>query len=65
MPAALSADTVRTGWAGEIANTGVIRTLGEVTTMPLDSVLGRGAHLRLHRRPPPGSGYCHDHRGRH
>ncbi|MFF3572837.1 alpha/beta hydrolase [Nocardia jiangxiensis] len=41
LAAAVSADTVRTGWAAETAKTGPIRTLGEVTTTPLDDRLTR------------------------
>lgn len=39
LAAAVSADTVRTGWLSEIAKTGPIRTLGEVRTTSLDNRL--------------------------
>ncbi|WP_433193648.1 serine aminopeptidase domain-containing protein [Nocardia sp. CA-107356] len=41
LAAAVSADTVRTGWLSEAAKTGEIRTLGEVTITPLDDELTR------------------------
>ncbi|PXX61774.1 hypothetical protein DFR70_108332 [Nocardia tenerifensis] len=41
LAAAVSAETVRTGWAGAIAKTGAIRTLGEVIATPIDGDLTR------------------------
>lgn len=45
LAAAVSADTVRTGWLGEAAKVGTIRTLGEVAITPLDDELTRAVVL--------------------
>ncbi|MFI7002057.1 alpha/beta hydrolase family protein [Nocardia sp. NPDC050175] len=47
LAAAVSADTVRTGWVGEIAKTGQVRALGEVVITPVDDQLTR-AVVPLH-----------------